>query len=51
MRHATRKNGLLFLVPKNTYHGDNAAINGAAGYFVYLRKKKYPLRANGTLDI
>ncbi|MEK9180571.1 MAG: tRNA (adenosine(37)-N6)-threonylcarbamoyltransferase complex transferase subunit TsaD [Patescibacteria group bacterium] len=33
------------------YNLDNAAMIAAAGYFAYLRKKKYPLRARGDLSI
>lgn len=38
-------------VPQNTYNLDNAAMIGAAGYMAHCRRKKYPLRANGTLDV
>ncbi len=38
-------------VPDFKYNLDNAAMIGAAGYFAHLRKKRYPLRANGALDI
>jgi len=51
LRAAAKKIDCRFFVPSTAYHGDNAAMIGAAGYFTYLRKKKYPLRANGTLDI
>jgi N6-L-threonylcarbamoyladenine synthase len=51
MRRAAKRAGCRFFVPDAAYHGDNAAMIGAAGYFAHLRKKKYPLRANGTLDI
>jgi len=40
-----------FFVPDFKYNLDNAAMIGAAGYMAYLRKKKYPLRANGGLEI
>lgn len=43
--------GAQFLVPDFKYNLDNAAMIGAAGYMAYLRKKKYPFRANGALDI
>lgn len=43
--------GAQFFVPDFKYNLDNAAMIGAAGYMAYLRKKKYPLRADGTLDI
>jgi N6-L-threonylcarbamoyladenine synthase len=51
LRAAAKKNGLSFLAPEKTYYGDNAAMIGAAGYLAYLRKKKYPLKADGTMDI
>ena len=51
LRVAAKKAGCSFFVPGAAYHGDNAAMIGAAGYLAYLRNKKYPLRANGTLDI
>lgn len=40
-----------FLVPLRAYHLDNAAMIGAAGYMAHLRHKRYPLRADGTLEI
>jgi N6-L-threonylcarbamoyladenine synthase len=40
-----------FLVPEFKYNLDNAAMIGAAGYMAYLRKKKYPLNADGGLEI
>ncbi len=43
--------GANFFVPDFKYNLDNAAMIGAAGYLARLRKKKYPLRANGALDI
>lgn len=43
--------GARFFVPDLRYNLDNAAMIGAAGYFANLRGKKYPLRANGALDI
>lgn len=51
LRAAAKKSGRLFFVPKKAYYGDNAAMIGAAGYLAHLRKKKYPLKANGTLEI
>lgn len=45
------KIGAAFLVPEFKYNLDNAAMIGAAGYFAYLRKKKYPFRADGGLEI
>ncbi len=40
-----------FFVPDFKYNLDNAAMIAAAGYFVYLRKKKYKLAAQGDLSI
>jgi N6-L-threonylcarbamoyladenine synthase len=51
LRHASRKIGARSLVPDFKYNLDNAAMIGAAGYMAYLRKKKYPFRANGNLEI
>ncbi len=43
--------GCNFFVPDFRYNLDNAAMIGAAGYMAYLRKKRYPLKADGTLSI
>lgn len=55
LRHALERTagliGAKFFVPDFKYNLDNAAMIGAAGYMARLRKKKYPLRANGALDI
>ncbi len=48
---AARDAGIVLLVPRRAYHGDNAAMIGAAGYMAHLRKRKYKLKAQGTLDI
>ncbi len=40
-----------FLVPPKRYNLDNAAMIGLAGYMAHLRGKKYPMRANGNLEI
>ena len=42
---------LQFLSATKKYQGDNAVMIAVAGYITYLRKKRYPLKANGTLDI
>jgi N6-L-threonylcarbamoyladenine synthase len=47
----SKKIGAKFLVPDFKYNLDNGAMIGAAGYFAYLRKEKYPLRANGGMEI
>jgi len=49
-----RMAGLLdanFFVPDFKYNLDNAAMIGAAGYMASLRKKRFPLEANGQLEI
>ncbi|HVM77163.1 MAG TPA: tRNA (adenosine(37)-N6)-threonylcarbamoyltransferase complex transferase subunit TsaD [Candidatus Paceibacterota bacterium] len=46
-----KKIGAAFLVPSFIYNLDNAAMIGAAGAVAYWRKKKYPIRANGSLGI
>ena len=51
MSDAARSRKIQFLVPEFTYNLDNAAMIAAAGYMARLRKKKYPLRANGNLGI
>ncbi len=47
----TRKNSLGFFAPDPAYNLDNAAMIGAAGYFAFLRKKRYKLSARGDLGI
>lgn len=51
MKNDSKKLGINFLVPDMAYNLDNAAMIGAAGYLAFLRKKKYPLAANGNLGI
>ncbi|RJQ29939.1 tRNA (adenosine(37)-N6)-threonylcarbamoyltransferase complex transferase subunit TsaD [Candidatus Parcubacteria bacterium] len=46
-----RKLKKKFFVPDFIYNTDNAAMIGEAGYFAMLRKKKYKLRAQGSLNI
>lgn len=48
---AVRKSGCVYLVPPWEYNTDNAAMMGVAGFLAHLRKKKFPLRANGNLKI
>jgi N6-L-threonylcarbamoyladenine synthase len=43
--------GIKFLVPPLTFNTDNATMIAAAAYLSHLRKKKYPLRANGTMSL
>ena len=51
LQYAAKKTDIAFFAPRTAYNFDNAAMIGAAGYMAYLRKKKYPLRADGTMDI
>ena len=51
LKKETKKFGVSFLVAEKKYNTDNAVMIAAAGYMAYLRKKKYPLRANGNLGI
>jgi N6-L-threonylcarbamoyladenine synthase len=51
MQHATQNIGLTFFVPEFKYNLDNAAMIGAAGYMAYLRKKKYRMKADGTMQV
>ena len=48
---ACRKQGSRFLVSDMKYNTDNAVMIAAAGYIGFLRKKRYKLEANGTLDV
>lgn len=43
--------GAQFFVPDFRYNMDNAAMIGVAGYLAYLRKKRYRLEADGSLEI
>ena len=51
LQKESKKLGVMLFVPDFKYNLDNGAMIGAAGYMAYLRKKKYPLRANGGLEI
>lgn len=51
LNKSARMRNLEFLVAEQTYNTDNAAMIAAAGYINSLRKKKYPLKANGGLGI
>jgi len=46
-----KKIGCNFFVPDFKFNLDNGAMIGVAGYMAYVRKKKYPLRANGEMKI
>jgi N6-L-threonylcarbamoyladenine synthase len=51
LKNASKKINCDFFVPAFKYNLDNAAMIAAAGYMAHLRKKRYPLRANGNLEI
>lgn len=46
-----KSEGLRFFVAEQKYNTDNAVMIAAAGYMAHLRKKKYPMKANGNLGI
>jgi N6-L-threonylcarbamoyladenine synthase len=48
---AARAESCAFFVPERRYNTDNGAMIGLAGYMASVRKKRYPFRANGNLDI
>lgn len=47
----SRQLSVNFLVSHMKFNTDNAVMIAAAGYFTYLRKKKYKLSAQGNLNI
>jgi N6-L-threonylcarbamoyladenine synthase len=51
LRRETKKIGLNLLVADAKYNTDNAVMIAAAGYITKLLGIKYPLRANGALNI
>jgi N6-L-threonylcarbamoyladenine synthase len=51
MKKAAGKLGITLFVPDFKYNLDNGAMIAAAGYMAHLRKKKFPFRANGNLEI
>mgnify|MGYP001562747399 CR=1 FL=1 len=51
LRQVSKVNGQMFISAPPKYQGDNAAMIAIAGYITYMKKKKYPQRANGSLDI
>lgn len=51
LERATRTEEIIFLAAERKYNTDNAVMIAAAGYMDFLRKKKYPLKANGNLGI
>jgi N6-L-threonylcarbamoyladenine synthase len=46
-----KQNGLKFLVAEFKHNTDNAVMIGVAAYINYLKGKKYPLIANGAMNI
>jgi len=48
---STKNLQLNFLSADKKFQGDNAAMIAVAGYIAYLKKRKYPLKAVGTLDV
>jgi N6-L-threonylcarbamoyladenine synthase len=51
LAHESKKIGVSCLVPSFIFNLDNAAMIGAAGAMAFWRKKKYPIRAKGDLEI
>ncbi len=52
LRQETRNTGLKFLVAERKYSTDNAVMIAAAAYInLFSRRKKYPLKASGDLNI
>jgi N6-L-threonylcarbamoyladenine synthase len=51
LKKMAKKNGVQFFVAEQKYNTDNAVMIATAGYMGHLRKKKYPMRANGNLGI
>lgn len=45
------KFGVDLLVAEQKYNTDNGVMIAVAGYMTHLRKKKYPMKANGNLGI
>lgn len=51
LKKMAKRNEVRFFVAEQKYNTDNAVMIAAAGYMSCLRKKKYPMRANGNLGI
>lgn len=51
MEKISQKNKTPLFVAATEFNTDNAVMIGVAGYLTYLRGKKYPLKADGTLNI
>jgi N6-L-threonylcarbamoyladenine synthase len=47
----SKKLGIRFLVAEFKHNTDNAVMIAVAAYINFLKKKKYPLVANGALNI
>ncbi|MDI6820559.1 MAG: tRNA (adenosine(37)-N6)-threonylcarbamoyltransferase complex transferase subunit TsaD [Patescibacteria group bacterium] len=47
----TKNNNLNFFVPPINFNTDNAVMIAVAAYINFLKNKKYPLRANGILNL
>ncbi|MEY4731892.1 MAG: hypothetical protein RL681_838 [Candidatus Parcubacteria bacterium] len=48
---AAKQLGIRFLVAEFEHNTDNAVMIGVAAYINFLKKKKYPLIANGAMNI
>jgi N6-L-threonylcarbamoyladenine synthase len=51
MEKIARDSKIKFFVPEFKHNTDNAVMIAVAGYMNILRKKKYPIRANGNMGI
>lgn len=51
LRGAAEKNKLKFFVPELEYNTDNGVMIAVAGYMAFLKKKKYLLKAQGSLEV
>ncbi len=51
LNRETKKTGLRFLVAEFKHNTDNAVMIAVAAYINFLKKKKYPLVANGAMNI
>lgn len=51
LQKLSKETGTRFFVPEFKHNTDNAVMIAVAGYMNILRKKKYPIRANGNMGI
>ncbi len=51
LQKEAEKMGCKFFVPEFKYNLDNGAMIGVAGYMAHLRKKRFKIQANGSLEI